>query len=434
MKRFTHAALALGLLISISLIAACEKQPSSDDANPTPTDAATSPEPTPSELTEPPTSQPDAEPVEPDRSPEAVAILESARDACLDTTSARYSFTVEGTLMLRMVPRMTGRALLSRVVDTWDSMIFVHTEMGAAPGSPSERPATYIVASDGTVITGVSDRTMLYYEGDTANGAADIIPSLGGNGLARPFIDKDPFKSELNATVLTHLGEYVADGHVCDLIEAHMPGQDPDRVRWAIDRETSLPRMQQAVYPGDEENDTLFTLTIDDLQVNEPVDPSMFYVEPPAGYEVYRFVKPIANGSPIPEWSMVTPDGERVSSADVAGKIVLLYFWKCESTLSRVQMPEIEWLRQEYGGADVEVILVSFAEREGDDPVSLSRARGWTGTLLINGDELAEAIGVPVVPTLVVIDRDQTLNVLLPRFRSDKRQFLTQTLDRLLAQ
>lgn len=123
---------------------------------------------------------------------------------------------------------------------------------------------------------------------------------------------------------------------------------------------------------------------------------------PPGAFELNRYAPRMRP----PELRGRTVDGESVSLADLAGRVVLLNFWATWCLECRPEMPEIERLHRELGPQGLTVLAINTRE---DSPAVRAYAKelGLTFPLVLdrNGD-IGRLYGVVGIPTTFLIGRD----------------------------
>src|SRR5262249_3429146 len=67
-------------------------------------------------------------------------------------------------------------------------------------------------------------------------------------------------------------------------------------------------------------------------------------------------------GAPAPAWSLLDADGRPISSANFAGKVVLLSFFTTWCNPCLVEAPELAALQSEYGSAGLAVVGIGVYE------------------------------------------------------------------------
>jgi peroxiredoxin len=123
---------------------------------------------------------------------------------------------------------------------------------------------------------------------------------------------------------------------------------------------------------------------------------------PPGAFELGRY----APQTRPPEFRGRTVEGQAVSLADLAGRVVLLNFWATWCLECRPEMPEIERLHREFGTRGLTVMAINA--REGSAAVrAYAKELGLTFPLVLdpNGD-IGKLYGVIGIPTTFLIGRD----------------------------
>ena len=128
---------------------------------------------------------------------------------------------------------------------------------------------------------------------------------------------------------------------------------------------------------------------------------------PPIRGDMQNFtlsVKP----SPVPETTFADGNGNTLSLADFAGKILVVNFWATWCFPCIREIPTLDRLQARLGGEDFAVIAIS-QDRGGADVVRKFFTRTKVKNLKIHVDVLGkfgEAFGVRGLPTTLVLDRD----------------------------
>jgi thiol-disulfide isomerase/thioredoxin len=97
--------------------------------------------------------------------------------------------------------------------------------------------------------------------------------------------------------------------------------------------------------------------------------------------------------------------GETVSSAGMAGKVVLYYFWGTWCAPCVVSSPEIQAIHERFAGNDaVRVIAVHYDNR--GNPEEYVAQHGYTFEVIPDGRSIVAAFGIKKVPQIVIVGRD----------------------------
>ena len=112
-----------------------------------------------------------------------------------------------------------------------------------------------------------------------------------------------------------------------------------------------------------------------------------------------------ANTKP-PEFSGRTPAGQKVSLADLRGKVVLLNFWATWCAECRSEMEGFEKLHHAFDAQGLTVVGVNVGE-ETETIQRYAQAMGLTFSLVLDPQEtLKERYGVSGLPVTFLIGRD----------------------------
>jgi len=112
----------------------------------------------------------------------------------------------------------------------------------------------------------------------------------------------------------------------------------------------------------------------------------------------------LQKGDPAPKFSLVSADGEVVSLADLAGKVIAVSFWATWGKHCEEQMKQLQDLSKEFG--DEGLVVLAINEREdGDKALEFAKRIGVTYRVLLDEGATARAFGVNGVPDLWVIGR-----------------------------
>ncbi len=111
-------------------------------------------------------------------------------------------------------------------------------------------------------------------------------------------------------------------------------------------------------------------------------------------------------GDAAPEFALKDLAGAEVTLASLKGKVVLLDFWATWCGPCKAAMPAIQKIADDYKDKGVVVLGINTWENSPDAARKYMEEKKFTYPCLLAGDALAEAYGVPGIPTLVVIGKD----------------------------
>lgn len=117
---------------------------------------------------------------------------------------------------------------------------------------------------------------------------------------------------------------------------------------------------------------------------------------------------PGSPGTSAPDYAAPTMDGDTVALTDLRGDVVLLNIWATWCAPCRVEMPHLQTLHEEFGGAGLRIVGVSV-DSEGARG-TVQRFAGDLGVdflILLDPDErVSRLFGAYGVPFNVLIDRE----------------------------
>ena len=106
-----------------------------------------------------------------------------------------------------------------------------------------------------------------------------------------------------------------------------------------------------------------------------------------------------------PDFTLLNPDGRKVSLKDFRGKVVFLNFWAtwCESC--RDEMPSMERLYREYKGKGLEIVAVNIKEKRQDALAFVKQLKVNYPVLMDTEGEVGLLYGAFGLPATYLIDR-----------------------------
>lgn len=113
--------------------------------------------------------------------------------------------------------------------------------------------------------------------------------------------------------------------------------------------------------------------------------------------------------TPAPSWTLKDVNGQDISSAQFAGKVMVVDFWATWCGPCRVEIPGYIALQKKYGKDRLAIIGVSVDQ--GPEVVKkFIQANGVDYQIVMADDEVVQAFGgeegINAIPTTFIIDRE----------------------------
>lgn len=81
-------------------------------------------------------------------------------------------------------------------------------------------------------------------------------------------------------------------------------------------------------------------------------------------FKVVPILQPMKDAAPTPDFTLVNPEGKKISLKDFRGKTLFLNFWATWCEPCREEMPAIEKLYQEYKDKNFIVLAINVKDRK----------------------------------------------------------------------
>jgi peroxiredoxin len=114
----------------------------------------------------------------------------------------------------------------------------------------------------------------------------------------------------------------------------------------------------------------------------------------------------LATGTKAPEWILPSSKGSNISLKEQRGKVVLLDFWGTWCVPCLKAMPDIQAIHETFKDQPVEIIGVSVETESKADPLGYVKRKGYTYTIVTEGDKITKHYKVAQFPTVYVIDKN----------------------------
>ncbi|MCC7387991.1 MAG: TlpA family protein disulfide reductase [Phycisphaerales bacterium] len=375
---------------------------------------------------QPATDAQDARP----RSPDAVAILQSAAEAIKDGFAATVKTHLDSeSAMAGMFPTTEGR-WVQKALGGDGQWAVRHVGYGTV--SQGKEQVDFDLLWQPDRVSWLDHEAKTFYVQPLRRGnKPGSAHQLGNSPWDRAEPLADGFVSALATAAAIELGEPgEIDGRAVDVVKITSK-LNADTVLWSFDHATHLPRRAEIVLP---ENPMLSgAMRVDFLDPTagaEAAVASEFEMLPPETYTtniagVFQpreegemldraagGVPPVRtnpNGGGAPEWEVADADGALVSPGSLRGRVSVLYFWGTWSAPSKKFTPDVKSLAEHYAGQPVEVITMAIRE---NDPALVGPAaeeQGQTWRRVPKADDAAAILNVRMAPTIVVLGKEGEL-------------------------
>ena len=123
-----------------------------------------------------------------------------------------------------------------------------------------------------------------------------------------------------------------------------------------------------------------------------------------------RFIRPLQEGRPAPDFTFPDLDGRKVSLSDFRGKVVLVNIWATWCPPCRDEMPSMQKLYERFKGEHFEILAVSI-DADGREAVApFMQQMNLTFPVLLDPKEKIRSLyGITGVPESFIVDRDGIL-------------------------
>jgi len=329
------------------------------------------------------------------------ALLLAATDAVLGVDAVSYSVSLEGFFVDGDTTNLSvvGEVVLQKGATTEEASVYVDYTL-----TIGEEVVSGTVAADGVNAYYIDPVSQVFNFGIISDGASRLIQNAPqGSVMVEYLIPTEPYGAELNAAGYELLDQEIVEDHLCHVVEVQMP---PYTSTWWIDAETYLPRANKMSVWSPDGSGMEYTVTLANLDTDAQPDPSSFQLQVPDGYTEKEYVGAVSVGAIAPLWTLETPDGGSIALEDLRGKVVIMDFWATWCGPCRQVMPYLQELHESYGE---ELVVIGVNTWEQEDPAAFMVENGYTYSVVINGDAVAQEYFVEGIPTFYVIAPDGTV-------------------------
>jgi thiol-disulfide isomerase/thioredoxin len=117
---------------------------------------------------------------------------------------------------------------------------------------------------------------------------------------------------------------------------------------------------------------------------------------------------PLNIGGTAGNWSLQTNQSETLDYyQDSEGKVSVIIFWASWCPYCATLMPHMEVMYRKYRSKSVKFYAIDIYEDGKIDPVKYFEDKGFTYTMLLDGDDVAKQYGVKGTPGVYVVDKEK---------------------------
>lgn len=251
--------------------------------------------------------------------------------------------------------------------------------------------------------------------------------------IPAPYWQKIPFENILKQ--LTHaevLNDTVIYNRPCNRIRVNMEvnseamGKLKLESVWFIDKETKLICGQQT------KSGKVFIKVkgVDEALKDNYFDMAAVNIKTITGLEPKNDGL-LATGTKAPGWTLPSSKGNPISLKELKGKVVLLDFWGTWCIPCLKAMPDIQAIHSTFKDQPVEIIGVSVETESKTDPLGYVKRKGYTYTIVTEGDKITKDYKVVQFPTVYVIDKNG--NIIHAEHSGNRPNFKEDIISRIQA-
>ncbi|WP_143307082.1 TlpA family protein disulfide reductase [Chitinophaga vietnamensis] len=178
--------------------------------------------------------------------------------------------------------------------------------------------------------------------------------------------------------------------------------------------------------------------TLSDIQINSNIPASLFALPAWTRYYSYSLYsgdvsKPsLEAGIQAPDWQLPSLQGDTIRFRGLQKKVVLLEFWYMACQPCIKAMPELEKIRQQYQGKNVEVIGINIYDTDKQKIRDFLSKRNINYTILLGNKALAENYHISGYPTLYLVDGNGKIHAALQGYYNELYDHIIAEMNKLL--
>lgn len=129
---------------------------------------------------------------------------------------------------------------------------------------------------------------------------------------------------------------------------------------------------------------------------------------------------PLTIGGTAPNFVLQTQQSESLDYyLDSEDKVSVVIFWATWCPYCATLMPHLEVLHRKYRNKGVKFYAIDIFEDGKLDPIQYFESKGYSYTMLLNGDDVANQFGVRGTPAVYVMGKDKKVVYKRPSGVSD---------------
>jgi thiol-disulfide isomerase/thioredoxin len=122
-------------------------------------------------------------------------------------------------------------------------------------------------------------------------------------------------------------------------------------------------------------------------------------------------------GDPLPDWAGAGLEG---SLPDTGGRVLLVDFWASWCAPCKESFPDLAGIHRDFTGRGVTLVAISVDKNPRDYAAFLKKYAPPFATVRDTRQEYVAAVGVPAMPTTVVVGRDRKIRAIFPGYHGEK--------------
>ena len=283
--------------------------------------------------------------------------------------------------------------------------------------------------------------------------AKEIQSNSHNRTFYSPILDKDYDPLPSDSAILdkkmtfTYIGEAQINSEPCYHIRNSIPTENDSaavmktlstEINYWINKKDSIPVQYTIELEMVMDNDTMtqfekkvlkkyeFNDLKEETQLTLSSVPSFVKLK---DYEPYTPPKLLETNTIAPNWSLISLENKKVQLSDFKGELVLIDFFYKSCYPCMLALPGLQKLHEKYKDKGLNVIGIDpFDSVEKDDIANFLKKRGVTYTILLGGNDVANAYNVTGYPTIYLIDKKGKVIAPTPGYRENMEDRIEEIL------